>query len=810
MSLRRGGAGRFRGRTALPAVALIILAGVVFAAGGAGAAGQSQAATAKRLGLLQLQGRSHGGIVDASRFLGVNSRVPVQVGAHKTVPLKTLVRQAKARRAKLQKARKQLRRSTRIQKFGVSPSIGTTRTWLALDDSAGFYRKQFTLQGVSAHTEVWVATPVTRTFNGFTTVGTDFPAGDCRNGPRTTITGAQVSYLMDQFDNNILPKESTEFSVAPDRDGTNQTPLAPLPPGPVGSDSSGAGEKTVVLIDNVRDSNFRDFNNTQNNSYIAGFFSPGLNELFDRNVMSIDAFDWLHRTGANPPHEPVAGNNCISAPARPFLYEGVFAHEYQHLLQYYQDPTEVNFINEGLSDFAIDVTGYDFATRPVSQIGFDSHLQCFMGNLVFQTDANPNPRGGGPENSLTLWGDQGDGEILCDYGAAFSFMEYLSSQYGRSFMSALHRNPIPGLPGLQDTLGNRAGAADVIHRWAAAMALDGVIDRGANLRVNGKAVGDDDIGASKAALYQIDALDAGINWDNPDAYSTPGAPPNGSDYVRLRDGAGQYLSAKSLRSLSFVGARTLEPLPVEWTVTTSAPDHAGDAALAAPDADNKDAAIVHSVSVPAGNPTLTFDTLYSTEPTFDSFFIQVSTDGGETYHSLANADTTCDLDPGAEPALKNNCPGLNGESGGWKSESFDLTPYAGQTVLLAFRYITDANTRGAGVWVDNVKVNNTVISDGSSLAGWQTFTQIKPIAVNGYTVQIVGYSSDGKKAFVGSMPLSSNFRGDLSVGALDKLMTSDSKIDVVAALVMYDEPTESINQYARYTLKANDVVQPGG
>jgi hypothetical protein len=808
MSLRGGGAPRFRRRTALPAVAIMILAGVIFAAGGAGAAGQSQAASAKRLGLLQLQGRSHGGLVDASRFLGVNSRVPVQVGAHKTVALKTLVRQVKALRAKQQKAREQLRRSSRIQKFGVSPSVGTTRTWLALDDSAGFYRKQYTLQGVSAHTEVWVATPVARPFNGITTVGTDFQAGDCRNGSRTTITGPQVSYLMDQFDNNILPKESTEFSVAPDRDGTNQTPLAPL--NGVPSDARGAGEKTVVLIDNVRDSNLRDFNNTQGNSYIAGFFSSGLNELFDRNVMTIDAFDWLHRTGANPPHEPVPGNLCTSAPARPFLYEGVFAHEYQHLLQYYQDPTEVNFINEGLSDFAIDVTGYDFATRSVSQIGFDSHLQCFMGNLVFQTDANPNPRGGGPENSLTLWGDQGDGEILCDYGAAFSFMEYLSSQYGRAFMSALHRNPIPGLPGLQDTLGNRASVADVIHRWAAAMALDGVIDRGANLRIDGKAVGDDDVGASKAARYQIDALDAGINWDNADAYSTPGAPPNGSDYVRLRDGSGHYLSAKSLRSLSFVGARTLEPLPVEWTVTTSAPDHAGDAALAAPDADNKDAAIVHSVSVPAGNPTLTFDTLYSTEPTFDSFFIQVSTDGGATYHSLANADTTCDLDPGAEPALKNNCPGLNGESGGWKSESFDLTPYAGQTVLLALRYITDANTRGDGVWVDNVKINSTVISDGSSLAGWQTFTQIKPIAVNGYTVQIVGYSSDGKKAFVGSMPLTPNFRGELKVGAIDKLITSDSKIDVVAALVMYDEPTESINQYARYTLKANDVVQPGG
>jgi hypothetical protein len=768
------------------------------AVGGAGAA-SSSAQPNKALSYLQLRGKSTNGVVDVSRYLGRNSRVPVQVGPGKFEPMKTLVRQARAiraKKAKLRKALKRVHRGTAIRKFAASPSIGTTRTWLALDDSLGFYRKQFTLRGVGAHSEVWVATPVPRPLGAYTATGTDFQPGDCRNGSRTTITDAQVNYLIDQFDNNILPKESTEFSVAPDRDGTNQTPLPPL--NGVGSDSSGAGEKTVVLIDNVRDDNFRDFNNTEGNSYIAGFFSSGLNELFDRNVMTIDAFDWLHRTGANPPHEPVPGNLCTSAAARPFLYEGVFAHEYQHLLEYYQDPGEVNFVNEGLSDFAIDVTGYDFGTRPVSQIGFDSHLQCFMGNLAIQTDANPNPSGGGPENSLTLWGDQTEDEILCDYGAAFSFMEYLSSQYGRTFMQQLHRDPLPGLVGLQDVLGSRASAQTVIHRWAAAMALDGVLDRGATLQ------------GGKASQYRIAALDAGINWDNPDAYSTPGAPPNGSDYVRLRDADGNYLTANSLKSLSFAGGKTLESLPVEWTVTTTAPDHAGDAALAAPDADNRDAAIVHSVTVPAGSPTLTFHTSYSTEPGFDSFFVQVSTDGGATYHSLANADTTCDLDPTAEALLQNNCPGLNGDSGGWKTESFDLSEYAGQTVLLAFRYVTDANTRGAGVWVDNIAIDGTVVSDGSSLAGWQTFTQIKPIPVSGYTVQLVGYSSNGKKAFVGSLELSANFTRTIGKDQLAEIMSSDPKIDTVAALVMYDEPSESINQYARYTLKANGVTQPGG
>ena len=78
--------------------------------------------------------------------------------------------------------------------------------------------------------------------------------------------------------------------------------------------------------------------------------------------MTIDAFDWAHRTGANPPDEPTA-DLCTSRPARPHLYEGTFAHEWQHLLHYYTDPFEATWINEGLSDFAQTLIGYVDATQ---------------------------------------------------------------------------------------------------------------------------------------------------------------------------------------------------------------------------------------------------------------------------------------------------------------------------------------------------------------------------------------------------------------------------------------------------------------
>ncbi len=163
--------------------------------------------------------------------------------------------------------------------------------------------------------------------------GTDFPAGDCRNGARTEITDDQVNSLIQEFDGNIYPKESDTFSVPPSRDGSASSA------GAIGLPDdywSGSGDKIVTLVDNVRDGNFYDTNNANGFSYIAGFYSSGVDDFVDRLVMTIDAFDWIHRTGANPPHEPTT-DLCTSAPARPFLYEGVFAHEYQHLLLNYVD-----------------------------------------------------------------------------------------------------------------------------------------------------------------------------------------------------------------------------------------------------------------------------------------------------------------------------------------------------------------------------------------------------------------------------------------------------------------------------------------
>jgi bacillopeptidase F (M6 metalloprotease family) len=218
------------------------------------------------------------------------------------------------------------------------------------------------------------------------------------------------------------------------------------------------------------------------------------------------------------------------------------------------------------------------------------------------------------------------------------------------------------------------------------------------------------------------------------------------------------------------------------------------------------------VAVPAAPATLTFETKYETEVLFDYAFVQVSTDGGETFTSLSNANTTSEVDPSVPQAIQDNLPGLNGDSGGWVTETFDLSPYAGQTILLSFRYMTDGGVSLPGWWVDNVMLNGILLSDGSSLDGFQSLTQINPIDVSGFTVQLISYTANHKKASAATLRVKQlpdgSFVATANRGRLERLLVR--KANTVAVLVMYDEPTEQIAKYAPYALTVNGALQPGG
>jgi hypothetical protein len=662
-----------------------------------------------------------------------------------------------------------------------TPTVGTTRKWIAVDDFKGTpYLQKFKLRGKGKHIEVWVATGK----------GLDFKAGDCRNDSRTNVTDKQVNGLIKAFDGNIYPRETSAFAKPRDRDGTGS--IAHKAFDVSRGEYKGDADNTVALVYNIRDDVYYDTNNSQDLPYVAGFFSRQLTEIADRNIMTIDSYDWKHRTGANPPNEPTS-SPCTNAPGKPFLVESTFAHEWQHLLEYYSDPDEEVWVDEGLAEWAISLTGYGDPSLPVTDVGYDSAVQCFYGNLGF----SPQDANGGPENSLTEWEDQPDPEeILCDYGAARTFMEYLADRFGDQIIGRIHRAAANGLPGVQAALSSSASssAQQVVHDWAATVALDSVLDNGAVL--TGRAANE----------LQSQSLDASINWSTPDAFSSPGAPPNGSDYVRARDGGGAFLNASQIDSIEFQGQATASH-PVEWTIDTSPPDHSADPAVYSGESVAIDREAILEVDVPASNPTLGFETRYETEAGYDYGFVRVSTDGGRTFTSLSNAHTTASAGEGAIRQVTSKLPGFTGDSQGWRSETFNLAPYAGKSILIDFRYISDGVTAGPGWWVDDVVIGGTAISDGTSLAPWRSPTEITPFRVAGYTVLLVAYDDARTTAWISALPLTDR-AGSISGSALDAAIGTTAQ--TVSIIVMQDDPQEAVPAYARYELKVNGVTQPGG
>lgn len=712
-----------------------------------------------------------------------------------------------------------LKKGDRLQKNApLGPAkIGDTKLWLALDDMTGAINlKLYTLRGVGEHGEVWVANnlnfPNTSMLNPLTEDPNDtFTYDDCRNdGVRNVITDEQVAYLLDEFDNNIYPVEAQWWGTPPDRNGNKA--LLPKLLGNIKelgvnvpqSYYRGEGDNVVILVDNVRDSNFYDQDNANSETYIAGFYWSVFDDYFDRAVMSIDAWDWIHRTGATPPDDGT-DDPCTSAPARPYLYEGVFAHEYQHLLHNYADPDEVNWVNEGLGDFSEVITGYADLSKHVDEIGYEGHSQCYLGWVSVESAANPIPRDCGPENGLTAWGDQGDDEILADYGFAMFFMNYLRSQgYGQEFFNAWFENPLNGIDGLNDTLAD-FGSTDTFQSLfedaIISALIDGYLDNGAT---------------GAGSEFQNMAAEATIYF-SPEANATEGAPPWGADYIDLGDGG-------NLTSVVFDGDDTFDfPAGPEWVVD-------GDGYYSTPDVGDTgeygsdfDVDMARSVSGHDGE-VLTFEQYYAMETGWDFGFVQVSTDDGDTWQSLACSGTTTTTDPGALATIASNVPGFTGPSADDTVTTTIGTAAAPVSVTcpalpagsdyISFRLMTDELAHFDGWHVRNIQLDGVDLGTPGSLAGWDNQAFFNPteltfgialVGING-TVDAYGDVTAGDSVVVLRPTLTAGQSYTVTADDLDAL----SGFDRVIAVVWGIPDEESSTLYQPYSLLVNGDERADG
>ena len=511
--------------------------------------------------------------------------------------------------------------------------------------------REFTLRALGGNAEIWVANDLS------------YPPGDPR--PTPVVTQEQIDYLFAEFNNTIYPSNTTYFGFTNDRDGTGGV-FAGWDYDWYETDNP---QRVMVLVYNIIDEGYYD---PDYPFFVAGYFYPEMNDVYaDRNIIHIDTHDWANRVGPDA--------------ARPYDYEQTFAHEYEHAIHYDHDPDEASWVDEGMADLAPFLAGYGHSA---------SHLAYY---LVYH------------RTPLTVWGGG-----LEDYGESYLFQLYLLENFGGSpFITALVNEPDNGIAGIENQLavfGYGAEFNDIYRDWTLANYLD---DTG--LAGNSGA----NLGYASLDIPSADTWGYSIQWsiDNYYGSDNQGNLPIPRYWGGYKSGTVQYPIGDVMpygpMYLTYQGFQPELNSTFRGDSVTGVAAHSGDYELWGGRGDLLENAATLAAPVNLGaNATLSFWAWYEIEEYWDFGFVQISTDGGSTWTSLENEDTTYVHDPDAISTVVANLPGFTGSSGGWVQQSFDLSAYAGESALFRFLYITDWATTESGFYVDDV----VIAGDGGEIS----------------------------------------------------------------------------------------------
>jgi immune inhibitor A len=155
-------------------------------------------------------------------------------------------------------------------------------------------------------------------------------------------------------------------------------------------------------------------------------------------------------------------------------------------------------------------------------------------------------------------------------------------------------------------------------------------------------------------------------------------------------------------------------LPKKQVVTALVPPAAGSKTWWSGQGNNFTHTMNRQVTLPAGAASLTFQANWDIEDcgpdACDYAYVEVN--DGTGYKPIAGNIT--------KPTEGN---GIDGNSNGWVPATFDLSAYAGKTVGLQFRYVTDPAAGGKGFFADDIKVTSggtTLVDSGAEATpeGW--------------------------------------------------------------------------------------------
>ncbi len=341
-------------------------------------------------------------------------------------------------------------------------------------------------------------------------------------------------------------------------------------------------------------------------------------------------------------------------------YDGVLAHEFQHMIHWQLDRNEELWLNEGLSKLAAYLNGYNpgssgwsFLARPDVQLNTFSYA---------------------------------DEDSSAHYGAAYLFARYFLDRFGEEATRALVAHTADGPAGIDGVLGQLGETLDfetLFADWAAALYLNNAALRDGRYGFQSLDI-DRPALAAEFSSYPAEVAGATVHQF-------------ASDYLRLTG---------------------TEPVTVAFTGTQQVPlinttAHSGAFLWWSNRGDDIDTTLTRSFDfTELTTVTLDYWLWYDIEEDWDYAYLEVSSDGGRTWDTIQTAHTRQE-----NPAGNNYGHGYTGTSGDedtpqWIREQVDLGPYAGQSVLIRFEYITDGAIHHAGLALDDFSIPELGYQDG--------------------------------------------------------------------------------------------------
>jgi immune inhibitor A len=445
-----------------------------------------------------------------------------------------------------------------------------------------------------------------------------------------------------------------------------------------------------------------------NDVHLSLLHATGLGKHAAAYFSSVDEFSHLVNKYSNEKEMFYIAGDKESAEPDESYYDGVLAHEFQHMIHWHLDPQEVSWLNEGMSELAAHLNGYD------------------TGGFEYAYAQNT-------DTQLTTWTDLNEEDNSSHYGASYLFVDYFLDRFGEQLTRAVVASKSQGVESFDKALaeaGRPERFNDIFADWLVANYLN-------MPEANPKGrFGYSDI--------------------------TPPSPDLAEVYRRFPASANAEVSQYAADYLGLQGRGDLTvDFQGQTTVGLVAGQPRGHYSWYSNRGDSSDATLTRTFDLRGvSSATLTFSAWYDIEDGWDYAYIEASTDGGKHWQILRGRQSSDDDKSGNAYG-----PGWTGMSGGgkvpqWVSERVDLTPYAGKEVQLRFEYVTDAAVNRPGLLLDNLAISELNYSDGgeNGIGGWQaagwvltdnTLTQhwlVQLVAANGnnVTVQRMAVGPDGK------------------------------------------------------------------